>query len=67
MIVYTVKNPLESNDKLLVRYKKMFFQTRVANRLRNSQYAERKTSRRKVRERAIVRAYYRDMNKELAD
>ena len=67
MIVYSIKNPLESNEKLILRYKKMFYQTRVANKLRNSQRADRGLSRRKVRERAIVRSYYRGLNQEFAD
>lgn len=63
MIVYALKNASESNEKLILRYKKMFFQTRTANKLRTEKYAERKPSVRKIREKAIVRDMYRNMNK----
>lgn len=63
MIVYALKNASESNEKLILRYKKMFFQTRTANKLRTEKYAERKPSIRKIREKAIVRDMYRNMNK----
>lgn len=64
MIVYAIKTDTESNEKLILRYKKMFFQTRVANKLRNERYATRSTSKRKLREKAIVRQVYRDLNKK---
>ncbi len=63
MIVYALKNAAESNDKLILRYKKMFFQTRTANKLRTEAYAERQPSKRKLRERAIVADMYRAANK----
>lgn len=66
MIVYALKNASESNEKLILRYKKMFFQTRTANKLRTEKYAERKPSVRKIREKAIVRDMYRKMNKREA-
>lgn len=40
----------------------MFFQTRIANRLRKSRYAVWDLSKRKIREKAIVRELYRDLN-----
>lgn len=64
MIVYTIKNESESNEKLILRYKKMFFQTRVANKLRNGRYATRALSSRKIREKAIIRQVYRDINEK---
>lgn len=63
MIVYALKNASESNEKLILRYKKMFFQTRTANKLRTEKYAERKPSKRKIREKALVREMYRTVNK----
>ncbi|MFB0964690.1 MAG: hypothetical protein WA194_05830 [Patescibacteria group bacterium] len=66
MIVYALKNASESNEKLILRYKKMFFQTRTANKLRTEKYAERKPSVRKIREKAIVRDMYRKVNKREA-
>ena len=64
MIVFTIKNDSESSEKLILRYKKMFFQTRVANKLRNGRYAVRAPSKRKLREKAIIREVYRDLNKK---
>lgn len=62
MIVYAIKNDNETSEKLILRYKKMFFQTRVANKLRNGRYATRAPSSRKIREKAIIRQVYRDIN-----
>lgn len=66
MIVYAVKNDNESSEKLILRYKKMFFQTRVASKLRSERYATRQTSHRKIREKAIIRQVYRDITKKSA-
>lgn len=62
MLIYAFKNKSESNEKLVLRYKKMFFQTRIANRLRKKRYAVWELSHRKVREKAIVREMYRELN-----
>ena len=48
-----------------MRYKKSFFQTRTANKLKNSQNHTRDLSKRKVREQAIVREYYRLVSKKV--
>lgn len=66
MIVYAIKNSTESNEKLVLRYKKMFFQTRTANKLKAEAQQQRKTSRRKIREKAIIRSFYREANKNNA-
>jgi hypothetical protein len=66
MIVYAIKNSTESNEKLVLRYKKMFFQTRTANKLKAEAQHQRKVSRRKIREAAIVRSFYRDAIKNNA-
>ena len=63
MIVYALKNASESNEKLILRYKKMFFQTRTANKLRTEAQVVRTPSKRKIREQAIVREAYRTLNK----
>lgn len=62
MLLYAVKNKTESNEKLILRYKKMFFQTRIANKLRKERYAVRDISWRKVREKAIIREKYRELS-----
>lgn len=49
-----------------MRYKKSFFQTRTANKLKNAQTHSRQLSKRKVREQAIVREYYRLVSKKAA-
>lgn len=66
MIVYAIKNSTESNEKLVLRYKKMFFQTRTANKLKAEAQQQRKVSRRRIREAAIVRNFYREANKNNA-
>ena len=62
MIIFAIKNKTESNEKLILRYKKMFFQTRVANKLRKERYAVWDLTNRKIREKAIVREWYRTLN-----
>lgn len=62
MLIYAFKNKSESNEKLVLRYKKMFFQTRIANKLRKERYATKWLSSRKLREKAIMRELYRELN-----
>jgi len=62
MIVYTIKNENEPNEKMILRYKKMFFQTRVVNKLRNERYSQRPTTGRQMRKAAIIRETYRSLN-----
>jgi len=64
MICYAIKKDAESSEKLLMRYKKSFFQTRTANKLKSEQTHSRDLSKRKIRERAIVREYYRAVSKK---
>jgi len=61
-MIYAVKNEWETNEKLVLRYKKMFFQSRIATKLRTSRYAVKWDSKRKQREKAIIRSHYRDLN-----
>lgn len=61
-MIYAVKNDWETNEKLVLRYKKMFFQSRIATKLRSTRYVVKKDSKRKQREKAIVRSHYRDLN-----
>jgi hypothetical protein len=63
MICYSIKKEGETNEKLVLRYKKSFFQTRTANKLKASQNHMRKVSDRKLREKAIIREYYRSLSK----
>ena len=61
-MIYAVKNDWETNEKLVLRYKKLFFQSRLATKIRNERYAVKKPSKRKIREQAIIRSLYRDLN-----
>jgi hypothetical protein len=63
MICYSIKKEGETNEKLILRYKKAFFQTRTANKLKAAQTHSRGLSKRKVREQAIIREYYRALSK----
>jgi len=64
-MIYAVKNDWETNEKLVLRYKKMFFQSRIATKLRNERYVVKKPSKRKIREKAIIRSLYRDLNSKV--
>jgi hypothetical protein len=64
MITYAIKNKNESNEKLILRYKKLFFQTRIANKLKNERYNKKDLTKRKIRQRAIIRDKYRELNKK---
>lgn len=61
-MIYAVKKDWETNEKLVLRYKKLFFSSRIVNKLRTSRYAVWKTKKKKIREQAIVRSHYRDLN-----
>lgn len=61
-MIYTIKNDWESNEKMILRYKKLFFQSRIANKIRNERYATRPVKKKKIREKAIVRSLYRELN-----
>jgi hypothetical protein len=43
----------------------MFFQSRIANKLKTERYAYRDVSARKVREKAIIRSKYRELNNKV--
>lgn len=64
-MIYAVKNDWETNEKLVLRYKKMFFQSRIATKLRNSRYAVKGPTKRKQREKAIIRSHYRNLNSKV--
>ncbi|MCT4617660.1 MAG: hypothetical protein N4A38_05630 [Candidatus Gracilibacteria bacterium] len=61
-MIFAVKNQGESNEKFILRYKKMFFQTRMASKIKTTRYAVKAPSKRKVREQAIIRDAYRKAN-----
>jgi len=61
-MIYAIKNNWETNEKLILRYKKMFFQSRIANKIKTWRYAVKDKTKKKLRETAIVRSHYRDLN-----
>ncbi len=64
-MIYAVKNEWETNEKLILRYKKMFFQSRITNKIRTERYAVGKPTKKKLREKAIVREHYRMLNNKV--
>jgi ribosomal protein S21 len=60
-MIYAVKNENESNEKMLLRYKKLFFQSRISSKLKAERYSKRDPKKRKIREKAIIRTHYRDL------
>ena len=64
-MIYAVKNDWESNEKLILRYKKLFFSSRMTQKLRKERYAVKKPTKKKIRESAIIRETYRDLNQKV--
>ena len=61
-MIYAKRNEGETSEKLILRYKKLFFQSRIANKTKTERYAVGKLSKKKLREKAIVREHYRMLN-----
>lgn len=64
-MIYAVKNEGESNEKLVLRYKKLFFTSRLTNKIRKERYAVGKPTKKKTREAAIIRSKYRELNNKV--
>jgi len=64
-MIYAIRNEWETNEKLILRYKKMFFQSRIANKLKAERYNERPLNGRKLKLKAIVREKYRELNSKV--
>lgn len=64
-MIYATRNDGESNEKLLLRYKKLFFQSRLVTKLKKERYNIKQVKKRKKREQAIVRSHYRDLNSKV--
>ena len=62
IIWYKSSAEKSSNEKMILRYKKMFFQSRIANKIRSERYAIGDKSKKKIRHSAIVREHYRMLN-----
>lgn len=64
-MIYAIRNDWETNEKLVLRYKKMFFGSRIANKIRTERYAVGDLTKKKQREKAIVREHYRMLNNKV--
>ncbi len=64
-MIYVVKKDGESNEKMLLRYKKLFFQSRMVTKLKKERYELKKPSKRKTREKAIITNHYRELNSKV--
>ncbi len=64
-MIYAIRNEWESPEKLILRYKKLFFGSRITQKLRNERYAVKKPTKKKIRERAIIRETYRYLNNKV--
>lgn len=64
-MIYAVRNEGETNEKLVLRYKKLFFQSRISSKLRNERYQTRSLNKRKKREQAIIRETYRALQNKV--
>jgi len=64
-MIWAKKNDWETNEKLVLRYKKLFFSSRITNKLRTERYNVSKPTKKKLREKAIVREAYRSLNKKV--
>lgn len=61
-MIYAVRGDGETSEKMILRYKKLFFQSRITNKIRNERYAYWKDKKKKIREKAIIRGKYRELN-----
>ncbi|MDD3301960.1 MAG: hypothetical protein PHN31_00250 [Candidatus Gracilibacteria bacterium] len=61
-MIYSLRKEGETNEKLILKYKKLFFQSRISNKLKSERYVTKTPSKRKRREIAMVREHYRDLN-----
>lgn len=64
-MIYAIRNEGESNEKLVLRYKKLFFNSRIVTKLKKERYAVKPLKKRKEREAAIVRNKYREFNSKI--
>ena len=61
-MIYAIRKEGESNEKLVLRYKKLFFGSRIVTKLKKERYAIKGLKKRKTREKAIVTNAYRELN-----
>lgn len=46
-MIYAIKKDWETNEKLVLRYKKLFFSSRIVNKLRSERYAIKSLTKKK--------------------
>jgi ribosomal protein S21 len=63
---YATKKEGESSDKMLVRFKKLLYGSRIITDLRANRYNFKNDTKRKTREKAIVCSKYRELTEELS-
>lgn len=64
-MIYAIRNDWESSEKLILRYKKLFFQSRISNKLKAERYVTTEANDKKRREKAIVRSHYRSLSNKV--
>lgn len=64
-MIYAIKKENESNEKLILRYKKLFFSSRIVTKLKKERYVTKNLTWKKQREKAIVTNHYREMNSKV--
>lgn len=64
-MIYAVRKENESNEKLVLRYKKLFFNSRIVTKLKKERYEVKPLKKRKQREKAIVTNHYRELNSKV--
>ena len=64
-MIYAIKNEGETNEKMLLRYKKLFFNSRIVSKLRKQRYNVKTPTKKKIRESAIIRSAYREFNTKI--
>ncbi len=52
-------------EKMVLRYKKLFFQSRIVSKLRSERYNKKASSKKQIREAAIIKSAYREFNTKI--
>lgn len=59
MAIRVTKNDKESTDRMIQRFNRKVQQSRLVQKVRNERYHQRKPSKRRLRDAAMMRAFYR--------
>ena len=63
-MLYAVKKPNESNERLISRFKKLVQRSRVIMTTKKGQYHTHAPSKARVRKAAIMRSHYRKLKEK---